>query len=205
MNEFDTPVPSYIKSPFTRPSSDTATALDWNHYLFTYRSSIWKTDCCCRVSWIHSSFLYSFFLHASFIIIYTIEAMIPYKCSAEVETTTNLGSSLAVNSIKRVEQKVLCLAVLERLVATDHSLARSHYWLTWGLLAAEFPPWPSPPLLSQPDPSWLPRWVHVDASLSADAGSTWISDQQESPPQAIQQNLPPSSWITRARHCSRLS
>ncbi len=94
--------------------------------------------------------------------------------------------------------------MLERLVATDHSLARSHYWLTWGLLAAEFPPWPSPPLLSQPDPSWLPRWVHVDASLSADAGSTWISDQQESPPQAIQQNLPPSSWITRARHCSRL-
>ena len=101
-------------------------------------------------------------------------------------------------------KKVLCLAVLERLVATDHSLARSHYWLTWGLLAAEFPPWPRSPLLSQPDPSWLPRWVHVDASLSADAGSTWISDQQESPPQAIQQNLPPSSWITRACHCSRL-
>ena len=100
--------------------------------------------------------------------------------------------------------KVLCLTVLERLVATDHSLALSHYWLTWGLLAAEFPPWPSPPLLSQPDPSWLPRWVHVDASLSADTGSTWTSDHQESPPQAIQQNLPPSSWITRACHSSRL-
>ena len=99
--------------------------------------------------------------------------------------------------------KVLCLTVLERLVATDHSLALSHYWLTWGLLAAEFPPWPGAPLLSQPDPSWLPRWVHVDASLSADAGSTWTSDHQESPPQAILQNLPPSSWITRARHDSR--
>ena len=100
--------------------------------------------------------------------------------------------------------KVLCLTVLERLVATDHSLALSHYWLTWGLLAAEFPPWPSPPLLSQPDPSWLPRWVHVDASLSADAGSTWANDQHESPTQATRQSLSLSSWITRACHNSRL-
>ena len=99
--------------------------------------------------------------------------------------------------------KVLSLTVLEGLETTKHSLAPSHYWLTRGLLAAEFPPWPSPPLLSQPDPSWLPRWVHVDASLSADAGSTWPSDHQDSPPQVIRQNLPPSSWITRARHDSR--
>ena len=93
--------------------------------------------------------------------------------------------------------------MLEGLQATKHSLARSHYWLTRGLLAAEFPPWPSPPLLSQPGPPWLPRWAHVDASLSADAGSTWPSDHQDSPPQVIPQNLPPSSWITRARHDSR--
>ena len=93
--------------------------------------------------------------------------------------------------------------MLEGLVTTEHSLARSHYWLTRGLLAAEFPPWPSPPLLSQPGPPWLPRWAHVDASLSADAGSTWPSDHQDSPPQVIPQNLPPSSWITRARHDSR--
>ena len=100
-------------------------------------------------------------------------------------------------------QKVLCLTVLERLAATGHSPARSHYWLTRGLLAAGFPPWPSPPLIRQPDPAQLPGWVHVDASLSADAGSTWTSDHQESPPQAILQNLPPGSWITRARHDSR--
>ena len=105
--------------------------------------------------------------------------------------------------ILKNHQKVLCLTVLERLITTDHSLARSHYWLTRGLLAAEFPPWPSPPLLSQPGSAWLPRWAHVDASLSADAGSTWPSDHQDSPPQVIPQNLPPSSWITRARHDSR--
>ena len=95
------------------------------------------------------------------------------------------------------------LAVLERLLATTHSLALSHYWLTRGLLAAGFPPWPGAPLLSQPEPLQLPGEAHVDASLSADAGSTWTSDHQVSPPQAIQLNLPPSRWITRACQCSR--
>ena len=93
--------------------------------------------------------------------------------------------------------------MLERLETTDHSLVLSHYWLTRELLAAGFPPLPDPPLLSQPGYSWLPRYVHVDASLSADTGSTWPGDHQGSPPQAILQNLPPSSWITRARHDSR--
>ena len=100
-------------------------------------------------------------------------------------------------------EKVLSLAILEGLLTTSHSLALSHYWPTRGLLAAECPPWPSAPLLSQPDPLRLPGGVHVDASLSADAGSTWPSDHQDSPPQVIRQNLPPSSWITRARHDSR--
>ena len=68
--------------------------------------------------------------------------------------------------------KVQSLAVLERLLATTHSLALSHYWLTRGLLAAGFPPWPGAPLLSQPEPLQLPGEAHVDASLSADAGST---------------------------------
>ena len=100
-------------------------------------------------------------------------------------------------------KKVLGLSVLAGLLTTGHSLARSHYWPTRGLLAAGCPPWPSPPLLRQPDPLQLPGEGHVDAGLSADAGSTWTGDQQDSLPQVIPQNLPPSSWITRARHGSR--
>ena len=46
-------------------------------------------------------------------------------------------------------------------IPTSHSLARSHYWLTRWLLAAWFPTWPFPPLLSQPAPLWVPREVHV--------------------------------------------
>ena len=41
------------------------------------------------------------------------------------------------------------------------------------------------------------------ASFIADAESTRPSNSQDSPPQVIPQNLPPSSWITRARHDSR--
>ena len=88
-------------------------------------------------------------------------------------------------------------------IPTSHSLARSHYWLTRWLLAAWFPTWPFPPLLSQPAPLWVPREVHVDASLSADAGSTCTDGNRKPPQQAIQQNLPPSSWITRAGQSSR--
>ena len=68
--------------------------------------------------------------------------------------------------------KVLGPAVLEGLLATRHSLARSHYWPTQELLAAGFPPWPGPTLLRQPDHLSLRRGDHVDAGLSADAGST---------------------------------
>ena len=100
-------------------------------------------------------------------------------------------------------QKVLSLAILEGLLTTSHSLALSHYWPTRGLLAAGFPPWPISPLLSQPDPLRLPGGVHVDASLSVDAGSTWTSDHQGSPLQAIPQNVPPSSCITKACQGSR--
>ena len=53
---------------------------------------------------LHSYIVYVCMLHSSYII-YTIEAMIPFKCSAEVETTTNLGSSLAFNSIKKSRAK----------------------------------------------------------------------------------------------------
>ena len=100
-------------------------------------------------------------------------------------------------------EKVLSLAISGGLVTASHSLALSHYWPTQGLLAAEFPPWPITPRLSQPDPPWLPKEVHIDADLSADAGSTWTDSNQVSHLQAIQQNLPPSSWITRACQSSR--
>ena len=100
-------------------------------------------------------------------------------------------------------QKVMSLAILGGLPTASHSLALSHYWPTQRLLAAGFPLWPIPPRLWQPDPPWLPREVHVDAGLSADAGSTWTNGHQKSLPQAIQQNLPPSSWITRACQSSR--
>ena len=97
----------------------------------------------------------------------------------------------------------MSLAILGGLPTASHSLALSHYWPTQRLLAAGFPLWPIPPRLRQPDPPWLPREVHVDAGLSADAGSTWTNGHQKSLPQAIQQNLPPSSWITRACQSSR--
>ena len=106
-------------------------------------------------------------------------------------------------STRNREAKVLSLAISGGLATASHSLALSHYWPTQGLLAAEFPPWPIPTRLSQPDPPWLPKEVHVDADLSADAGSTWTNGHQWSPLQAIQQNLPSSSWITRACQSSR--
>ena len=41
-----------------------------------------------------------------------------------------------------------------------------------------YPPWPSLLLIMQPDHHQLPDEGHVDASLSADALSMWIGDQQ---------------------------
>ena len=51
--------------------------------------------------------------------------------------------------------------------------------------------------------SQLPGECHIDVGLSADTRSTWSSQPQGSFSQAIPENLPPSSWITRASHCSR--
>ncbi len=93
--------------------------------------------------------------------------------------------------------------MLAEMLITTHSQVLSHYWPTQELLAAGCPPSPSLSLLRHPDPLQLPKESHGDAGLSADTRSTWSSDQQESLPQAIQQNLPPSSWITRACHSSR--
>ncbi len=73
--------------------------------------------------------------------------------------------------------KVFGLTILEGLCTTNHSLAWSHYWPTRELLAAGFPLWPVAPLIKQPDPLELLQGGHVDASLSADANSTWIKSK----------------------------
>ena len=86
---------------------------------------------------------------------------------------------------RKYEQKGHGLTLLEGLVTTDHSLARSHYWSTRKLLAAGLPLWPGAPLLRQPDPLGFPRGGHVDANLSADASSTCIRRYKDSPPQII--------------------
>ena len=106
---------------------------------------------------------------------------------------------------RRHPQKVSGLTVLEGLRGIDHSLALSHYWSTRGLLAAGFPPWPGSPFLRQPGRVRLLRHDHVDANLSADAGSTWTNATQDSPPQVIHRHWPPSSWITRSCHRPRPS
>ncbi|KAG8280133.1 Microspherule protein 1 [Homalodisca vitripennis] len=57
-------------------------------------------------------------------------------------------------------------------VHVSHSRSLSHYCTPRGLLAAEFPPWPGSPLLSQPEHPGLPQCAHVDGELSADVQST---------------------------------
>ena len=75
--------------------------------------------------------------------------------------------------------------ILEGLTTTDHSLAQSHYWPTRKLLAAGFPLWPGSPLFNQPAPPGFPQEDHVDASLSADTNSTWISWNQNPLPHTV--------------------
>ena len=68
--------------------------------------------------------------------------------------------NMRLSSLKQV--KVLSLAVLDRLLGTDHSLALSHYWPPRELLAAGLPPWPDSPRLratwSPPTPWRRPCW-----------------------------------------------
>ena len=70
------------------------------------------------------------------------------------------------------KKKVAGLTLLVGLLLSSHSRARTHYCSTRRLLAAEFPPWPGSPLLSQPGRPRLPQGAHIDAELSADAQST---------------------------------
>ena len=70
-------------------------------------------------------------------------------------------------------------------------------------LMLDRPPHPWHPMASSWHPQRPPLKAGCPECLSADARSTWPSDYRDSPPQVIRQNLPPSSWITRARHDSR--
>ena len=102
-------------------------------------------------------------------------------------------------------KKGIGLTLLVGLPPSSHSRARSHYCSTRGLLAAWFPTWPDSPLLNQPGHPWLPAGVHIDAKLSADAQSTWVTEHQNSRPQIILNIRLPSSWITGVRHDSQPS
>lgn len=103
------------------------------------------------------------------------------------------------------KKKVAGLTLLDGLPLSSHSRARTHYCSTRRLLAAGFPPWPGSPLLSQPGRPKLPQGAHIDAELSADAQSTWVTEHQNSRPQIILDNRPPSSWITGVRRDSQPS
>ena len=52
-------------------------------------------------------------------------------------------------------------------------------------MAAGLPLWPGAPLLRQPGLLGLPQEDHVDANLSADANSTCIGHNQNSPPHIV--------------------
>ncbi|KAG8288501.1 Microspherule protein 1 [Homalodisca vitripennis] len=80
-------------------------------------------------------------------------------------------SILNINNDKKW-QKDVGLIVLAGLKPSSHSRSLSHYCTPRGLLAAEFPPWPGSPLLSQPGHPGLPQCAHVDGELSADVQST---------------------------------
>ena len=102
------------------------------------------------------------------------------SCPNHIYSKTANKLFVVIDSLKNIHKsfKIFGLTLLERLTTTNHSLARTHYWLTRELLAAGFPLWPVTPLLRQPDPLEFLQGSHVDASLSADANSTWIESNQ---------------------------
>ncbi len=68
--------------------------------------------------------------------------------------------------------------------------------LTCGLLAAQFPAWPVPAVLSRLGHRRFLSVNHVDARLSADTCSTQVTVQQLSQSQIIRFTRPPSRGIT---------
>ena len=100
----------------------------------------------------------------------------------------------------KFKKKEFGLPILVRLLHHMHSPAQSHYCLTRALWTAGFPPWPESHLIRQPGHPGFPQGVHVDAELSADAGSTCHTMQQDSRPQAILKFQPPNRLDYRARY-----
>ena len=104
----------------------------------------------------------------------------------------------SLQSSKHKKMKVWLM--LTRPLKLAHSLARSHYRPTRGLLAARFPAWPDLPLLSQPGSAGLLQPTHVDDRPSADTWSTCTTLQQLSQSHAIHFITPPSRGNTGTRH-----
>ena len=85
----------------------------------------------------------------------------------------------------------------------SHSPARSHYCPTRPVWAALCPAWPGSRLLRPPGRHPLLGGDHVDAGLSADAGSTWPAPPSLAPPPRGPASQPPSSRVTETRHGPR--
>ena len=113
-------------------------------------------------------------------------------------------ANCSINIHLAIERKRLDfgLPVLIGLLHLAHSPAQSHYCSTRVLWAAGCLLWPVSHLLRQPGHPGLPQSVHVDAELSADAGSTCHTMQQDSRPQAILKIRPPIclDYSARNRH-----
>ncbi|CAH2040798.1 unnamed protein product, partial [Iphiclides podalirius] len=78
------------------------------------------------------------------------------------------------------------LVILAGLLPRTHCRPLSHRRLTRGLLAAGSPPWPDPPLLSEPAPPGLPRacmLMPASARTSSQRGprGTGAPDLESSP------------------------
>ena len=85
----------------------------------------------------------------------------------------------------------------------SHSPARSHYCPTRPVWAALCPAWPGSRLLRPPGRHPLLGRDHVDAGLSADAGSTWPAPPSLAPPPRGPASQPPGSRVTETRHGPR--
>jgi hypothetical protein len=73
-----------------------------------------------------------------------------------------------------VAQKEFGLPISVGLLHHMHSPAQSYYCSPRALWAAGCLAWPKSHFLRQPGHPGFPQSVHVDAELSADAGSTWL-------------------------------
>ena len=89
------------------------------------------------------------------------------------------------------------------LDSDSHSPARSHYCPTRPVWAVLSPAWPGSRLLRPPGHHVLLHGAHVDAGLSADAGSTWPATPSLVPPSRCPRYQPSSSRVTEMCHHPR--